>query len=134
MKIPLTVPYFKVVVGLIGLWAIVWLALEGRLVGDILLAAAVLLIALVYIIIRRWGGQTLPAGRAILLATAAGLAFGAGLALLTLFLMAFKTGLHAHGPEYTAQEIAWLWRQLPLWAGVGGLAGLGGGLLAAGRK
>lgn len=134
MKIPPTVPGLKLVTGVVGLWAIVWLALEGQLIREALLAAALLVVGLVYITIRRWGGQVLPVGRVIGLLTAAGLAFGAGLALLTLLLMIIKTGLHAHGPEYTAQEIAWVWRQLPLWVGVGGLAGLGVGLLAAGRR
>jgi hypothetical protein len=62
------------------------------------------------------------------------MAFGAGLALMTLMLMALKTGLHAHGPEYPTDQIFWVWRQLPLWAGVGALAGLGLGLLSVGRR
>ena len=68
------------------------------------------------------------------LSAAVGLAYGVGLALLTLLLMAIKTGLHAHGPEYGGREIVWVWNQLPLWAGVGVLVGLGIGLLAAGRR
>ena len=133
MKIPVSIPHFKIAVGIVGLYAIGWLALEGELVRDIGLAAGLLVSALLYIITKRLGGLIVPVRRAIILATAAGLLFGAGLVLLTLFLMVLKTGLHAHGPEYTAQEIAWVWRQLPLWAGAGGLAGLGLGLLAAAR-
>jgi len=51
----------------------------------------------------------------------------------TLFLMALKTGIHAHGPEYTMAEVAWVWRQLPLWVAAGTLAGTGLALVAAGR-
>jgi hypothetical protein len=48
--------------------------------------------------------------------------------------MILKTGIHAHGPEYTARELAWVWTQLPLWGGVGALTGLGFGLLMAAKK
>ncbi len=80
------------------------------------------------------GGRTLPPGRAVALAVAAGVVYGVGVALLTLGLMALKTGLHAHGPEYSTAQIVWVWRQAPLWAVAGALAGLGLGLVAAGRR
>lgn len=134
MKIPTTIPGLKLIIGLLGLYAAVWMALEGALVRDLLLAVAALAVGIAYFGARFFGGRTLPAGRAVALSAVVGLAYGVGLALLTLLLMAFKTGLHAHGPEYTGQEIMWVWNQLPLWGGVGALAGLGIGLLAVGRK
>jgi NhaP-type Na+/H+ or K+/H+ antiporter len=54
-----------------------------------------------------------------------------GSSLLTLVFMAIKTGLHAHGPEFTLQEIQWVSQQTPLWAAVGLLIGLGLGMLTA---
>lgn len=111
------------------------MALESNLWRDLLLAAPALALGFAYLGRRYLGGRTLPIGRAVALATAVGLAYGVGLALLTLFLMILKTGLHAHGPEYTAAEVAWVWDQLVIWGGVGALVGLGVGLLAsAGRS
>jgi hypothetical protein len=43
--------------------------------------------------------------------------------------MALKTGLHAHGHEFTRAEIAWVLGRTPLWALAGLFAGLGVGLL-----
>lgn len=134
MKIPLSIPHFKLAAAIVSLYAVIWLALEGDVTRDILLASSLLALGIVYITTHRLGGRTLSAGRFIGWATGSGVALGCGLALLTLFLMALKTGLHAHGPEYTPQEVAWVWRQLPLWAGVGTLAGLGLGLLAAASR
>ncbi len=58
-----------------------------------------------------------------------GLLFGLGSVFLTLFFMAMKTGLHAHGPEFTSFEINWVLQQAPIWAAAGVVAGLGLGLL-----
>jgi hypothetical protein len=63
-----------------------------------------------------------------------GLLFGLGSSLLTLVLMAVKTGLHAHGPEFTPNEINWILQQVPLWSAAGLLAGLGLGQLVKGRN
>jgi hypothetical protein len=106
------------------------MALEGSLVRDLLLAALALAVGMAYFGKRSFGGRTLPVGRAVAFSAAAGLTYGIGLALLTLLLMALKTGLHAHGPEYAAREIVWVWSQLPTWGGAGALTGLGLGLLA----
>lgn len=117
-----------------GLYAAVWLALEGSVARDLLLAAPLLALGMTYLAVRFPGGRVLSPTRLVSLSAVAGLSYGIGLALLLLFLMALKTGLHAHGPEYTPAEIAWVWRQLPLWGGVGALAGLGLGFLAAARQ
>ena len=47
-----------------------------------------------------------------------------------LLLMAVKTGLHAHGPEYSAAQMAAVVGQWPFWVGAGVLAGMGLGMLA----
>ena len=41
----------------------------------------------------------------------------------------FKTGVHAHGPEFSPAEIGWLMQQAVLWSLVGTIAGAGLGLL-----
>lgn len=134
MRIPQSIPYFGLAAGAVGLFAAVWLALEGNLPGDIALAAAGWAMGMAALIVRRWGGRSLTGGRGVVAATAAGLLYGLGVGGLTVGLMAFKTGLHGHGPEYTASETAWVLSQLPVWAGAGALAGLGAGLVVVGRK
>ena len=134
MKIPPTIPYFKPMLGLALAYGFLWMALEGTLWRDLILAATVVLLAIGYLTIRFLGGRTLSSRRFVLVAAAAGLAGGVALPFVTIFLMALKTGIHAHGPEYTAREIAWVWQQLPLWGTVGGLVGLGLGLVATGRQ
>ncbi|HMT20044.1 MAG TPA: hypothetical protein PKE20_02165 [Promineifilum sp.] len=117
-----------------GLYAIVWLALEGSVARDLLLAIPLSALGMYSILARFLGGRTLSPSRLIALSSFAGLAYGIGLALMMLFLMALKTGLHAHGPEYMPAEVAWVWRQLPLWGSAGALAGLGLGFLSAAKK
>lgn len=130
MKIPSRIPYFKTAHAATALLAFVWMALEGDLRWDLFLALALVMLALGHLAIRYLGGRTMTVGRFVALSTAAGIACGFGVVLLTLFLMILKTGIHAHGPEYTSQEITWVWAQLPIWGGAGGLVGLGLGLLA----
>ncbi len=112
-----------------GIYALVWIGLEGELWQTVALggSTAVLLVAYEW---RRWGRKRPLVTRSFLLLSAlAGFLIGLFSALLTLFFMALKTGLHAHGPEFTPQEIAWVVQQTPFWAGVGLLVGLSVGLL-----
>ena len=134
MRVPGNIPYLKAAAVLVGVFTVVWSALEGRLAADLLLASAALALTMAWLITRRLGGRVMSPGRGIALAVAVGAAYGVGLTLLALGLMALKTGLHAHGPEYPTAQIVWLWRQGPLWGAVGGLAGLGVGLLVSGRR
>lgn len=134
MRIPGNIPYLKAATALVGLYTVVWSVLEGRLAYDLLLAVPALALFMVWLVTRRLGGRVLPWGRGVALAAAIGVAYGVGVMLLTLLLMILKTGLHAHGPEYTAAQIAWLWRQAPLWGAAGGLVGLGVGLLLSGKR
>lgn len=53
---------------------------------------------------------------------------------VVLALMVLKTGIHAHGPEFTAEEIIWITRQFLIWPIAGGIAGLGFGMLATSRS
>ena len=64
MKIPATIPGLKLAIGLLGLYVAVWMALEGALVRDLLLAAATLAIAMIYFGTRFFGGRSFrSAGR-----------------------------------------------------------------------
>lgn len=134
MRIPEKIPHLWPVTLLVGLYTAVWSTLEGRLAYDVLLAVAALALFMAWFVVRRLGGRTLPRGWGVALATATGAAYGVGVVLLTLLLMILKTGLHAHGPEYTAAQVAWVWRQAPLWGAAGALAGLGVGLLLSGKR
>ncbi len=81
-----------------------------------------------------WGWKrpfTLPIF--LLLNTLLGLLAGAFAGPLSLFFMVLKTGLHAHGPEFTAAEINWVLQHIPFWGISGALGGLGIGLLLASR-
>ena len=84
---------------------------------------------------QRWlGGRRVGRNVGVLLTAVSGVLLGAGSGLLTFVFMAVKTGLHAHGPEFTPAEIAWVWNMLPLWTAVCLLIGLGLGLIWAGSK
>ena len=82
---------------------------------------------------QRWlGGRRVGRGIGVLVTAVSGGVLGAGSGLLTFAFMAVKTGLHAHGPEFTQAEIAWVRGVLPLWTAVWLLIGLGVGLIWAG--
>jgi hypothetical protein len=134
MKIPERAPWLKPVTWLLGIYAAVWISLEGALWQSLLLAAGTVLLALACLVQRKLAGQTISSTKWIVLAGSLGVAAGVGSGLLTLVFMSVKTGLHAHGPEFSPQEIRWVIRQIPLWGLAGLSAGLGLGLLALGRR
>lgn len=103
----------------------IWIASEGNLTLDLVLSAAVMLVLLAHLVERSAGGRRLAPLRWLLLLAALGVVAGVGIAVLALLLMVVKTGLHAHGPEYTAAELAWVVESIPLWAVAGLLAGVG---------
>lgn len=114
-----------------GGYALVWIGLEGRVatvVGLALSTAAVTLLAF----LNHVQGRQFFFGLWVVGATLAGAAAGAILVGLTLLLMAVKTGLHGHGPEFTPGEIRWVIDQLWLWSVSGGVFGLSFGLISAG--
>ena len=131
MRIPVRVPYLRAAALLWGLYAGVWLALEGSVAGDALLAGWGLALAALWLWGRAFGGRVLGVGRFVVLGAAAGLGWGAALGPAVLGLMAFKTGLHAHGPEYMAAQVAWVWAQFPFWTAAGLAAGAGLALVVA---
>lgn len=117
-----------------ALYALLWIGLEGELrqVMAMGIGAALLLVGYG---LQKWTGQRpLPLQtflrRIVLLSLLGGLLAGP----LTVLFMALKTGLHAHGPEFTPQEISWVVQQIPLWSLTGTLMGLGAGLLLAAQS
>ena len=131
---PVRVPYLPAATLLWGLYALMWLALEGNVARDGILAGWGLALLALWAAARRWGGRSVSAGHVAALGAAAGLAWGAALGPAVLLLMALKTGLHGHGPEYTAAQIAWVAAQWPWWVGAGGIAGTGLALLWLGWR
>lgn len=111
------------------LYALIWIPLEGSLYRAVAMGVATTAVLLAHGWQRYGVGRMLSLGRRLGKTAVFGLLFGAGSSLLTLLAMAVKTGLHAHGPEFTPVEIVWVWQQLPLWAAAGLLAGLGVGLV-----
>ncbi|MFK7805118.1 MAG: hypothetical protein AB8G95_26025 [Anaerolineae bacterium] len=51
--------------------------------------------------------------------------------LMILSLMIFKTGIHAHGPEFNPAEIEWVLSQFFRWSVLGMAIGFGVGLLVS---
>ena len=125
MNVPAKIPGWRWLAAVVGLYGLIWIALEGALWQLILLAAGLSLLSVLYLLRRFLGGRYLSTRRWLLLCAALGGAAGPGCALLALALMVVKTGLHGHGPEFTLAEIQWLVGQIPLWAIAGSLAGLG---------
>ena len=134
MKIPHRVPHLWLAVLLWGLYALLWTRLEASLARDGLLAGWGLALLGVWLVARAFGGRALGAGQVAALGAAVGLAWGAALGPAVLLLMALKTGLHGHGPEYTAAQIGWVVAQWVWWVGAGGIAGVGLALLWLGWR
>lgn len=130
MKIPHKIPGLRWMTVLLGIYSAVWISLEGDVSQTVLLGVWVTAVFLLTLLQNRWGGQEMSVGRWWRKTAVLGLLFGSGSALLTLFLMALKTGLHAHGPEFTLAEITWVAQQLPFWSLAGLLTGLAVGLLS----
>jgi hypothetical protein len=125
MRAPEEIPGFKVYMVLVGLYALLWIALEGNLVRVTVLGCAVTL-WLMAAVLRRWITRR-QFGLASWIAVCGALGTIGGFlsAMLTLLFMALKTGLHAHGPEFSPAQIAWVLRQAPWWTSAGLLAGMG---------
>ena len=130
MHIPRKVPGLKLARLLLGVYFVAWVSLEGNLARVVALALGVALVGAGHGVQRTLGGRRLTPAAWLALAATLGLLIGGGTALLALLFMAVKSGLHAHGPEFSLAEIGWLLAHLPWWTAGGGLAGLGLGLMA----
>lgn len=132
IKIPERVPGLKWLTVVWGVYGVLWIAPEGVLWQALLLGVGTTAVLILHLGQKYLGGRALAVGPWLGMTAVSGLCLGAGSGLLTLFFMAMKTGLHAHGPEFSLEEINWVMGRTPLWALVGLLSGLGLGLLAWG--
>lgn len=132
MRVPTKIPGLRLLTVLLGVYAVVWIALEGQLLRVLFLGMGVTVVGLGWGVQRWLGGRVLPLAGWLLLWTGLGLVLGVGSGGLTLFFMALKTGLHAHGPEFTPLQIAWVVQRTPFWGLLGLLLGLGLALVLGG--
>jgi hypothetical protein len=132
VRIPGKIPGRRLLAILLIGYAAIWMVIEGNPASVWLLAILVMLYLSASLLLRFVAGRALSLVAWLALCAGAGLVFGVGSALLTLFFMALKSGIHAHGPEFTPEQIAQVVSQTPVWAVGGLLVGLGVGLLLAG--
>jgi len=70
-----------------------------------------------------------PGSKRWLLYPLSGIIAGVAVTLVSLLLMAFKSGLHGHGsPDFTPDQVISVLRLTPLWSAAGFLIGLGTGI------
>lgn len=129
MELPERVPGLKVATAVVAVYAVVWIALEGNLVRVTILGFAISLLLLGAAFQRWLAGRRLAPLAWLALCAALGAILGFTGGMFTLLFMAVKTGLHAHGPEFSQAQISWLLGQLPWWTSAGLLAGLGLGVI-----
>jgi hypothetical protein len=127
--LPEKLPAVRWVSILTAVYGAIWISLEGNLTRVILLSGALTLTTMGHLAQRIMAGRSLSTGRWLTAMAFSGLAFGVFTAAVALLLMGVKTGLHGHGPEFSAEEFNWVFAQAPLWAAAGLLAGSGIGLL-----
>lgn len=133
MDIPQRLPGLKTGLILLAVYTAVWIALEGAVWQVVVMGVGYTAVSLGYGWQKWLGGRMVDGWRWWGGTAVTGLLFGLGSGLLTLVFMAVKTGLHAHGPEFTPAEINWVLQQTLVWTAAGLLAGLGLGLLTRAR-
>ena len=133
MRIPPQIPGLKALTILLALYAVVWISWEGSLGRDIVMGVGTTAVFFLHILQKKFSTRTLSLKQWLLLTAFFGLLAGLISGPLTLTAMIFKTGLHAHGPEFTLAEFQWVMQQIPLWTAVGLLIGLGLGMLTANK-
>ena len=132
MIFPEKIPGLKLLLIVWAVYTAVWISLEGGLWRVVVMGVATMILVTGQLWQRYLAGKSVGRGLAVVATAVSGLALGVGSGILTLIFMAVKTGLHAHGPEFSAAEVAWVIGQLPLWTAVGLLVGLGLGLIWVG--
>ncbi len=134
MKFPKRIPAMKWILILWGIYIVVWTMLESGLKATVFAALLIVLVISGQLFNRILGDRTIATISGLLLTSLSGVCIGLGVGLVTLALMALKTGLHAHGPEFSAAEVNWVIEQIPLWTAAGLLGGIGCGLILTARS
>lgn len=119
----------KLVIVVWAMTAVLWTMLEGDMRGAVLLGSFTTLLALALLYERRAARWLVDDAATVFIWGIMGALLGFGSVVITLLWMAVKTGLHAHGPEFSTAEITWLMQQAPLWTTAGLLGGAGVGLV-----
>ena len=129
MHLPQQIPGLKIATILTAVYAIIWISLEGNLVREVVMGVGVTAVSLLHLLQKWFGGQTLSLKNWLQITAIFGFSGGFVTAPLTYIAMILKTGLHAHGPEFTLAQFEWVIQQMPLWAVTGLLIGLALGML-----
>ena len=129
VQIPARIPLLKPFTVLLGVAFFIWLALEGDLRYVLTLGCLAVAVGWGQTLQRLIGGRQLRLWRFLALMVASGAVAGLVTNLVVLILMAVKTGLHGHGPEFNQTEIEWVMAQLAPWLFIATLIGLGVGLI-----
>jgi hypothetical protein len=131
MRLPDYIPGLRPATILWAIYGAIWIALEGDYLQVVLIGSWTSWLAALHLV-QQWQLKPLSLPLAWLgFWSLLGAILGALLPIIVFAFMSIKTGLHAHGPEFTSQEIARLWAQWPLSIGANFLLGLAAGLLAA---
>ncbi len=133
IRIPEKFPRLKGITILLGIFAVTWISLEGRLPQIVLMGVGVTAVSMLHLMQNKLGGREIKVGSWVGLTAVFGTLAGLISVGITLIFMAVKTGLHGHGPEFTLAEIEWIIQQLPLWGTIGLLCGSAIGFISAGR-
>ena len=134
MRFPRKIPGLKWITAVYALYIFIWISLEGSLVGVVLMGVCTTAVSLAYLAQHFLGGRVFSVKQWVGITAVLGLLFGLSSGLLTLLFMVVKTGLHAHGPEFTPPEVTWIIQQTVWWMAVGLLAGLGLGMITGKTK
>jgi len=129
MHIPERIPGLKLATAVLAIYFALWISLEGSLWRVVVMGVGATAVSLGHLSQKYLAGRVLSWQKWVVVTAVLGLLFGLGSSTLTLLFMTVKTGLHAHGPEFSLNQIQWMLAQTPLWAIVGLLAGTGIGLL-----
>jgi hypothetical protein len=129
MQLPNRTPLVKWISILWVIYMAIWAMLEGGLRATVFASLFTILVTSGQLFNRYLHSRRFSTSSWLAFSAAVGAVAGAGCGLLTLLFMAIKTGLHAHGPEFSAADIDWVLQQIPLWIFVGLLSGLGIGFL-----
>ncbi len=119
----------RVAAVLFGISLVIWSQLEAKLWQAVFIGVFAAAIALGRLIVRFLAGRELSIRQLVAIFLAAGLFLGLGSTLFTLAAMILKTGLHAHGPEFSQAELLWVTRQASIWSVAGMCGGLGAAML-----